>query len=1520
MKLIPQLLSAILALSANSYVSSQTTLTRDAAMEAVRSHLPTLDLLPTDWAELQVTDFYTGRKSRLTYLYLQQARTGVPIDGATATVAFDPDGQMQLFTSRLVHSVDKRLGPGLPAFDASAALFKAAGLLDIQVAEGQVRILEEMQDERMTTRFVPDGVALEPIVAALSWVPVNGERIRLAWQVMWYTSDASHRWVLHIDATTGAELSRHDQVLSCDFGSPAHAHSHECLGYDLRGYRQSRQIAAATQSTAAPRHPNPVGLTQTAGETYRVFPVPVESPNHGGSDLVVNPADPVGSPFGWHDVDGQTGAEYTITRGNNVHAYHDAGNINDSSGDEPDGGASLIFDFPYDPTELPGVYRDAAVTNLFYWCNVVHDVWYNYGFDEEAGNFQLNNFGLGGDEGDYIRAEAQDGSGVNNANFSSGVDGSSARMQMYLWTNQANPLYLEVLGPDTVAGFYQTSLASFFGSPIPDTPIVGTLVQAIDGSASPTKACGAIVNAAEVGGNIALIDRGNCAFTDKVSNAQEAGASAVIVCNNESGGTVLQMGGSDGSITIPSVMISLEDCMTLKQFLSQGLTVKLEDNFITSFDGDFDNGIIAHEYGHGLSNRMTGGPSQAACLVNDEQMGEGWSDFTGLILTMEAGDMGSDVRGVGTFAINQSTTGNGIRPAPYSTDFGVNPYTYGNSNDANISLPHGVGFIWATALWDLTWDLIDVYGFDENFMTGQGGNNIAIQLVTEGMKLQPCNPGMIDGRDAILAADQLLYNGVNQCLIWEAFARRGFGFSASQGSSFDRFDQVEAFDLPLTCQTPVTAPSAALSVNLFENCAGEFSFSDLSTDVPQQWLWDFGDGTTSELQNPTHVYASEGTYTVVLMVSNPLGSSSDSLVVVVDQPDAPVAVNLSLCEGDTGMLVATATGQVNWYLDGQLVKSGDTLLTGTLPVGEYTYSMQTEVAKPTQSVGPADNTFGSGGYHNTGSTGTIDFTSHVPLVIESVWVDAASAGDRLIQLLNASGNAVDEVAVFIEQGQNRVTLNIEVPTPGNYSLAGTSVNLYRNSDGASFPYNLDSILTMTGTSAGVGYYYYFYDWKVREQSCFSPLSNVSVTTFARPAVSAGPELPCAAASLAFDEAGGEGTSWNWSGPGAFSSADQSPIVEPALEGIYTVTVTNASGCTSTDSLQVKPLPAVNAINGGPYCSGAIGRLYETQGEGVEWLWQFPSGFTSWIKSPAISPVVSGEYIVVVTSSNGCTNTDTTTICASAPTAVCLEEVELHLNPSSGEVLLTPDLLDGGSTAGVCLGLSELSVSSALLTCAETGANQVVLTVTDSLGCSSSCESTVLVMEPEQAPEGGICPCETDTLYLDGVLSATAFRASAYIESRAEIGSGTAVSMRAGQQINLLPGFVALPGSEFTALIAVCPDEFEPSDVTELPPASVSWLSGKLSDSQVKNAPNSRVWPNPFADQTLLEVDLPEATTLTVCIQHIRGGQIHTLLSAESVAAGFYRQTIDLRHLPAGMYLLTVRTATIQQTHQIAKVK
>ena len=171
------------------------------------------------------------------------------------------------------------------------------------------------------------------------------------------------------------------------------------------------------------------------GSAYRVFAWPNESPNDAGRTLVANPADSVASPRGWHDIDNSAGADFTTTQGNNVNAYmdQDSNNAPDYRS-APSGGSSLRFDFPLDLTQHAQANRDAAVANLFYSNNMIHDVLYRYGFDEASGNFQENNYGRGGIGGDAVQAEAADGSGTNNANFSTpAADGGKPRMQMYLW-------------------------------------------------------------------------------------------------------------------------------------------------------------------------------------------------------------------------------------------------------------------------------------------------------------------------------------------------------------------------------------------------------------------------------------------------------------------------------------------------------------------------------------------------------------------------------------------------------------------------------------------------------------------------------------------------------------------------------------------------------------------------------------------------------------------------------------------------------------------------------------------------------------------------------------------------------------------------------------------------------------------------------------------------------------------------------------------------------------------------------
>ncbi|MEL6846685.1 MAG: M36 family metallopeptidase, partial [Bacteroidota bacterium] len=130
----------------------------------------------------------------------------------------------------------------------------------------------------------------------------------------------------------------------------------------------------------------------------------------------------------------------------------------------------------------------------------------------------------------------------------------------------------------------------------------------------------------------------------------------------------------------------------------------------------------------------------------------------------------------------------------------VNPVDY--ESIVLNGVPYGTGSVWASVLWDMYWELVEVYGWSPDLINGDKGNNIALQLVMDGMKLQPCNPTMVDGRDAILMADEINNAGANACLIWEVFANRGIGFGAEDGELVTRFDNVQSLEkLPACIET-----------------------------------------------------------------------------------------------------------------------------------------------------------------------------------------------------------------------------------------------------------------------------------------------------------------------------------------------------------------------------------------------------------------------------------------------------------------------------------------------------------------------------------------------------------------------------------------------------------------------------------------------------------------------------------------------------------------------------------------------
>ena len=160
------------------------------------------------------------------------------------------------------------------------------------------------------------------------------------------------------------------------------------------------------------------------------------------------------------------------------------------------------------------------------------------------------------------------------------------------------------------------------------------------------------------------------------------------------------------------------------------------------------------------------------------------------MMTNTIDDNGEEPHGIGTYVSAEQNNGRGIRSYPYSRDMDINPMTY--DYIITESVPHGVGSVLATVLWDLYWNFVDLYGYDTDRFNGTGGNNMVMQLVIDGLKLQPCGANFIDIRESILVADELLNDGQNTCLIWETFARRGIGFSAEGGTAYSRGDGQEA--------------------------------------------------------------------------------------------------------------------------------------------------------------------------------------------------------------------------------------------------------------------------------------------------------------------------------------------------------------------------------------------------------------------------------------------------------------------------------------------------------------------------------------------------------------------------------------------------------------------------------------------------------------------------------------------------------------------------------------------------------
>ncbi|MCC6463671.1 MAG: M36 family metallopeptidase [Saprospiraceae bacterium] len=916
-------------------------LAKEKALRFLQTNPSQFNLTAADVSDVRITDAFVSKHNGITHVWIQQQHAGIPVYNALFGLHVKPDGSVFHQGHRFVAELARQVNTTLPSLAATQALELA--MTDLGFTGFPTPAVKRKVNEQNWV-FESGAVSKAEIPVSICYALSTKGSPRLAWTLVIDQANTSDMWTIMVDAQTGRVLNKINHTQYCKAGH-FHAAGETC----------------SDEQTTSPAATAPATASDAADERYNVFALPTESPAHGGRTIVTNPADPTASPYGWLDVNGVAGNEYTYTRGNNVWAFDDSANDNTGSAAESaNGGATLNFDFPFDPLAEPQANLEAAITNLFYMNNMMHDYTYRFGFDEVSGNFQGNTYGRGGTGNDAVSAHAIDGAGTNNANFSTPADGGSGRMQMFTWSGASGNI-ITVNAPANVAGIYfanaSTAANPSWGGPITDVPVTGEVVITDDGTGTDdaTKNCKPAVNS--LLGKIAMLDRGVCEFGRKALNAQQAGAIGCIICNYEDTGAGIGAGAVGAQVTIPTVMMDKKECDKLRQYAGTGLNISIVKPVISGpdfIDGDFDNGIIAHEYGHGISNRLTGGPSQAGCLSNAEQMGEGWSDWFALVTTTKPGDTPEKRRGTGTFVQRQPNDGVGIRRYPYSTDMSINPITFGDV--ALNTEVHALGEIWAQVTWDLYWAFVEKYGYDADLSNTSSGNFRAIQHVMDGMKFQPCSPGFIDGRDAIMAANILNYDAVDTCLISSVFARRGMGYFASQGDASNASDGVENFDPIPTCvkelkikkvtSTPLVVPgeNAEFTITVTNHKDETATGVVVKDPLPAGWslvsasnggtlnagsvTWNIGDMATLDVITLTYTAKSDPSDKSLLQFRDPMDDAGDVWIALINDEgdqtfflqDTDVKVGTQAWRVESP---ATETDQVLQYYNASVKVNGD---------------------------------------------------------------------------------------------------------------------------------------------------------------------------------------------------------------------------------------------------------------------------------------------------------------------------------------------------------------------------------------------------------------------------------------------------------------------------------------------------------------------------------------------------------------------------------------------------------------------
>lgn len=680
-------------------------------------------------------------------------------------------------------------------------------------------------------------------VSGIDGAPTQPARIK---PVLFHSTDGlQSAWYIEVDSANanGNAPDYYSYVVSAVDGSILCRH--DLTAYDLAHDFTYRVYAAPPNDPKNPGHPydGPMGTLfsphPTGSKDGTQFPgtVPQVDMTISSSVYSKDPWLPVGA---------------TVTTGNNVDAFVDLTAPDGFTPYSLDSRADLVsagsFARTYDLLAPNAVNQQkAAVLQMFYNVNFFHDWYYVSGFTEAAGNAQANNYGRGGIQGDRFIGNGQDYASRNNANMGTPADGASPRMRMFLWDGIADRhAYFTPAGG--VRSDYATGQPLGWGIPAASAfDISAEMVWVTDGVGSTayppattttatihdgcdyTPGTGGTVdpNWANVTGKIAFIDRGGmvgasaaCYYVDKAYNATRAGAVAVVIASTTTHNAPAagDMGNFDphGTITIPAYQLGTPDGDAIRASFIAGKQVfgHLVRAPTIDRDSTVDTQVMAHEWGHYISNRLI--YNSAGLNTNMAAgMGEGYAEFHAMLLTVKEEDTSvpsnasfNGAYGLGLWVSAGGSNGPtadqgvyfGLRRMPYSTDFTKNNQTFKNIQD-NSAVPtgapfafwpaagtdgasggnsevHNTGEVWASMLWECYAGILQgTLGASPRMTFTQARDRMKDYLVA-GYKATPGQPTLLEGRDAILSAIYASGNTADYQACVGGFAKRGAGVGA----------------------------------------------------------------------------------------------------------------------------------------------------------------------------------------------------------------------------------------------------------------------------------------------------------------------------------------------------------------------------------------------------------------------------------------------------------------------------------------------------------------------------------------------------------------------------------------------------------------------------------------------------------------------------------------------------------------------------------------------------------------------